>query len=296
MVSTPKIGFSTMIGSQAMKALPGQLDFIKGLGADVVELSALHDDLIASYRLIPGRMALLKSIIADRPLAYSVHAAIGLNFMIEPARLQPHIDVAKAYIELTAECGARHMVLHTGMYPGELTQTQLAARYGQQREALRQLGDFAAHHGVLICVENVFYWKGMHTATPSELARELELIDHNAVTATFDFGHAALNLEAVDTVFLAEAAALAPLSKHLHIHDNFGLADVTPVYTSSEALAFGEGDLHLPLHMGTIPWAALAQLSYPEDPLFMIELDPRWWREAQAMVEATRTWALEVLS
>ena len=285
-----------MLGSTAMEALPGQLDFIESLGADAAELSALHDDLIAKYRLIPGRMALLKSMIADRPLEYAVHAAIGLNFMVEPAHLQPHIDVAKAYIELTAECGATNMVLHTGQYPGTLSQVHLAARYEQQRKTLNELGDFAAQHGVLICVENVFYWKGQHTATPQELARELRAINHPNITATFDFGHAALNLEDVGQMFLDEAAHLTPLSKHLHIHDNFGIADLTSVYTPCEALALGEGDLHLPLHLGEIPWDGLAKLDYPEDPLFMIELDQRWWREGQQMVDDTRAWAEKVMA
>ena len=76
----PRIGFSTMLGSNVLGDLPDQLDMIAGLGADMAELSALHDDLIAKHRLIPSRMAMLKSIIADRPLDYSVHAAIGPKF------------------------------------------------------------------------------------------------------------------------------------------------------------------------------------------------------------------------
>ena len=144
-MSKPRIGFSTMVGSNEMAALPGQLDFIQSIDADTAELSALHDDLIVKHRILPPRLALLKSIIADRPLAYSVHAAIGLNFMVPPHQVQAHEDVAKAYIELSAEVDAPHVVLHTGMYPGALTQVEQDRGYAQQREVLARLGDFADH-------------------------------------------------------------------------------------------------------------------------------------------------------
>ena len=295
-MTNPRVGFSTMLGSKDMADLPGQLDLIQSFGAEAAELSALHDDLIAKYRILPGRLALLKSIIADRPLAYSVHAAIGLNFMVPANQVQAHMDVAKAYIELSAEAGAQNVVLHTGQYNGSITQLELERLYAQQRSCLNEIGDFAAQHGCLICVENVFYWNEEHTATPRELARELEAINHPNICATFDFGHAALNLEDVGDRFVTEAAALTPHSKHLHLHDNFGIRNRTRCYTPNEEVAFGEGDLHLPLHWGDIPWDRLADLDYPEDPLFMIELNPQFWREGQQMVDDTRAWARQVLS
>ncbi len=295
-MASPRIGFSTMLGSLNMADLPGQLDLIQSFGAEAAEISALHDDLIAKYRLLPGRMALLKSMVADRPLDYSVHAAIGINFMVPPARVQAHENVTKAYIEIAAEIGAQNVVIHTGQYPGTTTQFELARLYEQQRQSLSRMGDFAADHGCLLCVENVFYWNNEHTATPRELARELKLLNHPSVCATFDFGHAALNLEDVGDGFVEEAAALTPYSEHLHLHDNFGIRNVTRCYTPNEEVAFGEGDLHLPLHWGEIPWDRLAGLNYPEDPLFMIELNPQFWREGQQMVDDTRAWAQRVMA
>ena len=292
----PCLGFSTMLGSNALADLPQHLDLIASIGADVAELSALHDDLIVRHRILPGRLALLKSILKDRPLTYSVHAAIGLNFMVPAAQVAAHEAVAQAYIELSAEIGARHVVLHAGSYPGATTQAERDRLSAQQRAVLWRLGDFAQQHDCLVCVENVFYWDGEHTATPRELAAELSALNHPHVCATFDFAHAALNLEDVGDFLVAEAAALAPFSKHLHIHDNFGLRNRTRCYVPAEEVAFGEGDLHLPLHWGALPWDRLAQLAYPEDPLFMIELNPRFWREAEQMVEETRAWARAVLA
>ena len=188
------------------------------------------------------------------------------------------------------------VVLHTGMFAGKTTQAEQDRLYEQQRNCLSRLGDFARNHGCQICVENVYYWNEQHTATPQELAQELRLIDHPHVCATFDFGHAALNLEDVGDLFVEEAAQLTPLSKHLHLHDNFGLRNRTSCYTLGEELAFGEGDLHLPLHWGDIPWDRLATLDYPEDPLFMIELNPKFWREGQQMVDDTRAWAQQIIA
>ena len=61
-------------------------------------------------------------------------------------------------------------------------------------------------------------------------------------------------------MFLEQAASLTPHAHHLHIHDNFGLMDITPVYTKSEAVAFGEGDLHLPF-IGGYP------MGWPDHPV-----------------------------
>ncbi len=290
----PRIGFSTMVGSAALADLPEHLDLIQSLEVEVAELSALHDDLIACHRLIPTRLALLKSILANRPLQYSLHAAVGLNFMVSPCDVSTHEDVAKAYLELAAEVGAQHVVVHTGMYPGHLTQVERDRRYAQQRACLARLGQIAAAQGAYLCVENVFYWNDEQTATPQELAQELATLDHPHVCATFDFAHGALNLEDLGGLFLHEAAALAPHARHLHLHDNFGRRHRARAYTPSEELAFGEGDLHLPLHWGGLPWDQLARLSYPQDPVFMIELAPRFWHEAAQMVSDTRAWAQQI--
>ncbi len=47
------------------------------------------------------------------------------------------------------------------------------------------------------------------------------------------------------------------------------------MFTDGERLAYGHGDLHLPVGWGDIPWDALmAECTFPEGVLFNIELKP----------------------
>ena len=54
------------------------------------------------------------------------------------------------------------------------------------------------------------------------------------------------------------------------------------MFTDGERLAYGHGDLHLPVGWGDIPWNALmAECTFPEGVLFNIELKQRYWYAAQ---------------
>ena len=64
------------------------------------------------------------------------------------------------------------------------------------------------------------------------------------------------------------------------------------MFTDGERLAYGHGDLHLPVGWGDIPWDALmAECTFPEGVLFNIELKQRYWYAAQETVDATRAMA-----
>jgi sugar phosphate isomerase/epimerase len=92
--------------------------------------------------------------------------------------------------------------------------------------------------------------------------------------------------------FLDEIAALAPFAKELHIHDSFGkLWPLAPNHRA-ERLAYGIGDLHLPIGMGSIPWDALLErCAFPDNAIFIHELAPPYWADLAAAVEGTRALA-----
>ena len=148
--------------------------------------------------------------------------------------------------------------------------------YLRQREWLARAGEMADALGLYVCVENLFRGHDgrIYTPTPSRLAAELAAIGHPRVVATLDFGHAHLQGAYTGADLIAEVAALAPYAKHLHIHDNFGLADDIWTYGIGEKLAFGHGDLHLPVGWGNLPWEALIDAcAFPDDVVFNIELE-----------------------
>jgi sugar phosphate isomerase/epimerase len=112
--------------------------------------------------------------------------------------------------------------------------------------------------------------------------------------ATIDFSHAYIKLDfdGLRETFVDEIKALAPYAKHLHIHDSFGRQDDIWMFTDGERLAYGHGDLHLPVGWGDIPWQDLmAECTFPEGVLFNIELKPRYWYVAQETVDATKALA-----
>ena len=51
---------------------------------------------------------------------------------------------------------------------------------------------------------------------------------------------------------------MAPVSGHMHLHDSFGRpTTVRKFYSDAERVAYGMGDLHLPLGWGAIPFETL---------------------------------------
>jgi len=75
-----------------------------------------------------------------------------------------------------------------------------------------------------------------------------------------------------------EVAAISPLAEHLHVNDCFGQVSDHPVSLPGEALAYGSGDLHLPLGWGALPWERLlTEPTYPERLIVHDELHPSYW-------------------
>jgi sugar phosphate isomerase/epimerase len=96
-----------------------------------------------------------------------------------------------------------------------------------QKEALRRIGQVAAAHGVLACLENMIGIKEFLCQRPLELAGMTEGIE--GIGITIDFGHANTVGQVDDFLPLLGSA------NHIHLHDNHG--------TSDEHLALGEGTI-----------------------------------------------------
>jgi sugar phosphate isomerase/epimerase len=289
MSSSYSIGVASRCGKADVSDFTIFIDELEGLGLDMIELPLCELDLLVGGRMVRERVARLKAAMAGRNFRWSGHGAIGLNFLDDAARLPMHRATARAYVELAAEIGAERLVIHSGQY-GRLGEAEITRRYARQREELLALGDFAASHDVLVCVENVFgHEGGPGTALPEELARELSAIPHPALTGTLDFSHGYIHSTARGADFVAGALAMMPLSRHLHIHDSFGVPKTIWTYNPAEDSAMGMGDLHLPPGWGTLPFDRLMRDgTLPADAVFMIELNPRCWDALEETVTATR--------
>ncbi|MDQ0392293.1 sugar phosphate isomerase/epimerase family protein [Labrys monachus] len=286
------VGLAAREGQPDLSDFAATLDDMAGLGLGYVEIPAYAYDLVIAGRLLPARVAEFAAICEGRGHGFTIHGPLSINFMGPEAQLPRFLEATKAFIEICARIGAPHLVIHAGMMqPDERHDFENAA--GRQRDCLHRAGEFAAEHAVTLCVENLFDF-GPYAATPSiaRLARELEAIGHDHVRATFDFSHGLIHATQHRYDFLAEARALAPFSKHLHLHDSFGIPDLPWVYASAEANAFGFGDLHLPQGWGSVPWAAIAaQCAFPPEAIAIHELNMRFWRDRHAAIDAARAFA-----
>ncbi len=284
---TLSLGLTAELRDPGMRDLPGWLDEIAALGLDHCELPLAELPLILGGRVRPGPLAALRALCANRPLRYSLHGTLGINLMEEAPRIGLHLDVLRANIEIAATLGCAHLVIHGGF----TREADPEPAYDRQRGHLRAMADLARAHGVTLCVENIFEHAGRGaTALPSRLARELALIGHPNLAATFDLSHAALHCAQQGADFMTEAQALVPFARHLHLHDSFGRKEDFWTCTPTEALAFGIGDLHLPMGWGNLPWAALAGLAWPKALMATLEIEPRHRAAHEETVLYARRW------
>ncbi|OCP16021.1 MULTISPECIES: sugar phosphate isomerase/epimerase [unclassified Ensifer] len=285
------VGISARNRAGDLSDLGDELDKIEALGVDLIELPTFDYDLVIGGRIRAPQLATLQNACAGRSVAYSVHGPLAINLMDEPARAPRHLEVLEASLDVAQAVGALHYVLHSGL-THETEPAKLGDAYARQRELLTRAAELARERNLIICVETLFEYDGWkHASSPKRLAEEIAIVDHPHIMATIDFSHSYIKLDADGRreSFVEEIAALAPVARHLHVHDSFGRQDDLWVYTQGERLAYGNGDLHLPVGWGDIPWTQLLEeCVFPEGVVFNIELDPRYWHVARECVDFTR--------
>lgn len=289
------VGISASKRANDLSDFGAELDMIEALGVDLIEIPTFDCDLVIGGRIRKPQLDALQKACAGRSVAYSAHGPLAINFMDKPWHIPRHLEVLEASLDVAAAIGAHHYVLHAGLC-SDVRHDGIEDAYARQRELLHIAGDLAKARNLLICVETLFEYDGWkYTSTPKRLARELAAVNHPQVMATIDFSHSYIKLDSDRRreSFVEEIQALAPYAKHLHVHDSFGRQDDQWMYSQGERMAYGNGDLHLPVGWGDIPWEDIIQTcTFPEGVVFNIELDQRHWYAAGECVEATRDLAL----
>jgi sugar phosphate isomerase/epimerase len=282
-------GFDTESAAPDLSDLDEVLARIAASGASHAELSLCGYELIAGGRILPERRRKLEKICARHPLAYTVHGTLAVNFMDE-AHLDLHKAVCRAMLELCDAVGASVMVQHPGIVPARPAPF-LERLHAIECEALREMGDLAPRYGVKIAVETLFVEDAQrYTPDPVRLAAALAAIDHAQVCGTLDFSHAYIMTTWRGMDYLDALRAFAPWTNHLHVHDSFGRpTTLGGFYSHTERIAFGMGDLHLPMGWGDIPWETiLPQLAFRPGTVMIVELPPRHMAELQACADTAR--------
>ena len=276
--------------------LAGELESLKGSGADFVELMPNELGVILGGDLDPVRLRMVQEPLLGASLAYTVHAPLEVNLM-DLSAYQVQRNVLEASIQFAGSIDARVVVCHAGQRIGPRdAQHSLTEQLAAERLALRQAGDLAEELGVTIVVENYYpelpVIRGAvydYSVWPSELAEQISAVDHPAVGICLDVGHAALASRVFAFDYIEECAIIAPLVRHVHLHDNLMKSNLTGEPPVSESPVYGLGDLHLPPGRGTIPLRDLFErVDFPRNPTCCVELCPDLYSMASEALSAAQ--------
>ncbi len=282
--------------------LAEDLGALKGAGPDFVEIWPQNLGVILGGGLDTNRLRAVEDLLLEAELAYTVHAPLEVNLMdLTSHDLQR--NVLDASLRFAKGIGAGMVVCHAGQRVGARdARHSIGEQLLAERSALREAGDLAGELGVTIAVENYYPERPIlrgavydYSVWPYQLAEQISAVDHPAVGVCLDVGHAALAAGFFGFDFIEECADLAPLVRHVHLHDNLQRTNLTGAPPVSEHTVFGLGDLHLPPGRGTIPLEDLfRRMDFPERPSCCVELSPEDFSQVPEALHAGRELGLAV--
>lgn len=270
------VGFSAFSSDGEVSSLAQELRIIADLGADFAEIAIPTLDVLAGGRIIDSRAQRLVAEAQTFPLRYTLHGMVCANFM-DPELHDRQKQIASAHLELCNRLEAGVLVHHGGFLRPDQEQDRASANQ-REIDALGEMALVAERYGVRVVLENIFTnTPGEYRQTPAEVAQTVRIVDHPNMAVLIDFGHAYIECTYRNLDFREQLRAMAPVTGHLHVHDNFGQpSGGTKPFTRSEAFALGLGDLHMPLGWGDIAWDDIfSELDFLPDTVLMMEIENR---------------------
>ena len=285
-----------------VRGLAENLEALKSAGPDFVEVWPQNLGVILGGSLDTTRLRAVGGLLLETELAYTVHAPLEVNLMdLTSHGLQR--DVLDASLRFAKSISAEVVVCHAGQRVGARdARHSMKDQLSAERSALRWAGDLAEELGVTIAIENYYPEQPIlrgavydYSVWPSQLAEQISSVDHPAVGICLDVGHAALAAGFFGFDLIEECAALAPLVRHVHLHDNLQRTNLTGEPRVSEHTVYGLGDLHLPPGRGTIPLENLFRtMDFLEKPSCCVELSPELFPSVPEALHAARELSLAV--
>lgn len=247
-----------------LSALRRDLDTFLACGLTAAEIPVHGVDAIKNGRLDRKQVLEVRRILEDYPFSYSVHAPNPLNLM-ETTNLEIHTAVLEASLQFCVEIGAGLLVYHPGRYlpeeqfasrgPLKLAETQKKRLLEQEAAILQNLA--GRYELVTIAMENarpyLFHSPYCYAELPAELKKQVQRIARDNVLVNLDFGHLWMAAKFYRFDAITEAATLAKMIAHAHVHDNFGGSVYASEKQQTHQLPFGRGDSHMPVGWGDVP-------------------------------------------
>ncbi len=273
-------GIGAMVVSDDPPKLDRRLGEIADIGFDHAELMAIQCGVLVGGALNPTRLRQVTRAVRAHDLGTTVHAPLILNFM-DPDHADLHGAVARASIDFCNAVEASVMVIHPGWVAPATLAANRAGLLATERDALADLARYAATQGVVLALENMPVIAESlsgrldnHGISPASVAAQIAAVDHPNLRGTIDLSHAHIGARHRGVDLAADLAELAPLTRHLHLHDSFGRPPTLHYAGYREQLAYGMGDIHLPLGWGDIPFEdVLSRLALPRGLTVTLEIN-----------------------
>ena len=274
-----KIGFTGKCPNGDISELSDQIRRLKEVGVDSLEVSIYETDVICGKKINLPELKILKDTLLGQDISYTVHGELSVNLM-DQENFDSHKEVLKRNIEVSSEIQATHLITHFGQTTNKVYENQniYESYLKKQQDCYTELGDYAKQYKVTLAIENLFpFTIDNYAPLPNEIALQLNKINHPNVKCCLDISHAYINCTYRNAHFIDEIKKMAPLSEHIHMHDSFGLIERIWAYVPAEYTSYGQGDLHLPLGWGDIPFEKIfKEIQFPDRLNLNFELPERY--------------------
>tara|TARA_Y100000590_G_C15668096_1_gene995246 strand:+ start:967 stop:1851 length:885 start_codon:yes stop_codon:yes gene_type:complete len=274
-----KIGFTGQCPNGDISSLTDQIVLCKEAGVDSLEVSIYETDVICGKKINQPELKILKNTLLNKGIDYTVHGELSVN-LLDQENFKDHKEVLKRDIEVSGEINATHLVTHFGQTTNKVFENKelYFSHLKKQQECYAEMGEYAEKYNVTLAIENLFPFKlDYYAPLPSEISNQLNEIDHPNVKCCLDISHAYINCTYRNAHFINEIKTMGPLSEHIHMHDSFGTIEKIWTYVPAEDTSYGQGDLHLPLGWGDIPFDKIFdELNFPKNINLNFELPLRY--------------------
>jgi len=286
-----KIGFTGQCPNGDISALSKQIELCKDAGVDSLEVSIYETDVICGKKINLPELQILKNTLLNQDMNYTVHGELSVNFL-DQENFDDHKEILKRDIEVSGEIKASHLVTHFGQTTNEVFENKeiYESHLKRQKECYAEMGEYAKKHNVTLAIENLFPFKlDYHAPLPNEIAKQINGINHQNVKCCLDISHAYINCTYRNAHFINEVKTMGPLSEHIHMHDSFGKISKIWTYIAAEDTSYGQGDLHLPLGWGDIPFDKIfSEVEFPKNINLNFELPLRYEKYFKENIEKAR--------
>ena len=287
-----KIGFTSQCPNGNISALTDQIKMCREAGVDSLEISIFQTDVICGKKINQPELKILKDTLLNQGIDYTVHGELSVN-LLDQEHFDSHKEVLKRNVEVSGEINATHLVTHFGQTTNKIYENKelYLSHLKRHQECYAEMGEYAKEHNVTLAIENLFPIKlDYYAPLPSEIAKQLNEISHPNVKCCLDISHGYINCTFRNAHFFEEIKEMAPLSEHIHMHDSFGMIERIRTHINAEDTSYGQGDLHLPLGWGDIPFEEIfTEIQFPEKLNLNFELPERYFKYfKENIIEAKR--------